>query len=520
LSFPFEELEQPLHREYVKGLSPAEDAALRELASVASPGSVVLYEVDGLPDLVAFGRLLAEVSSDDKTVRVYRYCEGGGRCVDYAFIAVTGYPAEFNIYKAFLAARDAGVYPVVVYLPTDMVPGEQLVGSADGKNLYRVAFDSLFRGEGALVLFTVNSQVAYESLPVAKLASLVRARPQPGLVEERGVGGLLRSAAAAPALYPLYREERLSDLLISPSLRAMIEVNLLGPLKRDLYSVPSVLLVGPIGSGKTTLAAALANELGIPSYSLMTGMLFSKYVGETERNMNLAVMAVNNVAPAVLVFEDIENLVGVSKEQGGAEGAGGTEMIGKRSLSVALSWVKSEKRRFIAVFTVSDPTKIPSDLLLDPALGGTKLPVLPPLTVEERKALLSRFISRQASRYGLRFDPLDPVASEGLETVARTTWGYTQRELYEIASMAVNLALAKGSHAITKEHIQHARAFKEIDLFLRIELLKNTIKSLKEMGIPRALMETIYRFESEAAKYLAEAHAEEAKRRSLAVRSG
>ena len=48
----------------------------------------------------------------------------------------------------------------------------------------------------------------------------------------------------------------------------------------------SVLLYGPPGTGKTMAAQVVAREVGLPLYRVDTSQLFSKYIGETQKNLN------------------------------------------------------------------------------------------------------------------------------------------------------------------------------------------------------------------------------------------
>ncbi|MDP1897133.1 MAG: ATP-binding protein, partial [Sulfurimicrobium sp.] len=49
---------------------------------------------------------------------------------------------------------------------------------------------------------------------------------------------------------------------------------------------PLALFCGPSGTGKTFAAAVIANQLGWPLYRVDLGRLVSKYIGETEKNLN------------------------------------------------------------------------------------------------------------------------------------------------------------------------------------------------------------------------------------------
>jgi len=56
--------------------------------------------------------------------------------------------------------------------------------------------------------------------------------------------------------------------------------------KAPVLGGPVALFTGPSGTGKTYTAGVIANELGWPLYRIDLGMLISKYIGETESNLN------------------------------------------------------------------------------------------------------------------------------------------------------------------------------------------------------------------------------------------
>lgn len=72
---------------------------------------------------------------------------------------------------------------------------------------------------------------------------------------------------------------------------------------------PVALFAGPSGTGKTFAAAVLANELGWPLYRVDLGALVSKYIGETEKNLNRLFDAAHG-QPMVLQFDEADSLFG------------------------------------------------------------------------------------------------------------------------------------------------------------------------------------------------------------------
>ena len=72
---------------------------------------------------------------------------------------------------------------------------------------------------------------------------------------------------------------------------------------------PVALFVGPSGTGKTFSATVLANTLGWPLFRVDLGMLVSKYIGETEKNLNALFEAAHR-QNMVLLFDEAESLFG------------------------------------------------------------------------------------------------------------------------------------------------------------------------------------------------------------------
>ena len=72
---------------------------------------------------------------------------------------------------------------------------------------------------------------------------------------------------------------------------------------------PVALFSGPSGTGKTFAASVLANELGWPLYRVDLGLLVSKYVGETEKNLNALFDAADGQR-TILLFDEADSLFG------------------------------------------------------------------------------------------------------------------------------------------------------------------------------------------------------------------
>jgi len=72
---------------------------------------------------------------------------------------------------------------------------------------------------------------------------------------------------------------------------------------------PVALFAGPSGTGKTFAAEVIANALSWPLYRVDLGLLVSKYIGETEKNLN-ALFDATHGKKIVLLFDEADSLFG------------------------------------------------------------------------------------------------------------------------------------------------------------------------------------------------------------------
>ncbi len=75
----------------------------------------------------------------------------------------------------------------------------------------------------------------------------------------------------------------------------------------------NALFAGPSGTGKTMAAAILANELGLDLYKIDLSQVVSKYIGETEKNLDAIFKGAEN-SNAILFFDEADALFGKRSE--------------------------------------------------------------------------------------------------------------------------------------------------------------------------------------------------------------
>lgn len=83
--------------------------------------------------------------------------------------------------------------------------------------------------------------------------------------------------------------------------------------KLSLGKGTSALFSGPSGAGKTMAAEIIAGELGLDLYKIDLAGVVSKYIGETEKNLDRIFTAADN-ANAILFFDEADALFGKRSE--------------------------------------------------------------------------------------------------------------------------------------------------------------------------------------------------------------
>ncbi len=80
--------------------------------------------------------------------------------------------------------------------------------------------------------------------------------------------------------------------------------------KTKLKTAGSIVLFhGPAGTGKTLTAALLGKEFDKPVYKVDLSKVVSKYIGETEKNLNAAFVAAEE-KDSILFFDEADVLFG------------------------------------------------------------------------------------------------------------------------------------------------------------------------------------------------------------------
>ncbi|MEQ9504518.1 MAG: ATP-binding protein [Deltaproteobacteria bacterium] len=140
---------------------------------------------------------------------------------------------------------------------------------------------------------------------------------RPTLVAKSGFLGWSAPPLAIPGAVEVRSRARHTLVLPEVCLRLLGEFTLwcthretvAGQWGADVGGGPVALFSGAPGTGKTHAASVVAQQLGWPLFRVDLGCLVSKYIGETEKNLNALFQAAHE-REVVLLFDEAEALFG------------------------------------------------------------------------------------------------------------------------------------------------------------------------------------------------------------------
>ncbi|XP_040163027.1 cell division control protein 48 homolog B [Anopheles arabiensis] len=222
-----------------------------------------------------------------------------------------------------------------------------------------------------------------------------------------------------------------------------------------IHPLRGILLYGPPGCAKTTLAKCLAAETGMTFLSLSAAQVYSPYVGDAEKLITRVFNEARTNAPAVVFLDEIDSLVG-NRGTGGMKGGSGAvnmgvlstllmEMDGIGQAEQAASALSEDAKRVVVIAATNRPDMV-DDALLRPG-RLTKLIHVPAPDGKGRLEILRKIATNV------------PFAEDvQLELVAEQTERYSGADLQNLCTQAALNAATEDLNAtvVTMAHLRSA----------------------------------------------------------------
>lgn len=213
-----------------------------------------------------------------------------------------------------------------------------------------------------------------------------------------------------------------NDLVINPELKQelMSIVALLGDTKTakkyGIQTPKGILLSGPPGTGKTTIAKVMANCAGLSFFSISIDDVFSKWVGESEKNLSAIFQAAAKHAPSVIFIDEVD---AIGRARGG-EQAWAENLL--NHLLQLIDGVTSQEGLYIIAAT-NRPELVDAALKRSGRL--TKEVQIPLPDFYARKSLFHLYLSKLTLEQSL-----------SIEALAKVTEGKSAADIKEICNQA------------------------------------------------------------------------------------
>ncbi len=206
-----------------------------------------------------------------------------------------------------------------------------------------------------------------------------------------------------------------------------------------LDTVPmGYLFCGPVGTGKSFLATCVAGSIGVPSVVLKN--FRSKYVGESEGNLERVLNVLRSMGPVVVVVDEADTVLG-DRDSGGDSG------VGARIFGMIANQMGDTRYRgkIIWMLLTARPDLLPIDIKRQ-GRAEVHIPLFYPTEQDELRAMF-RILARKAGT---------SLAVEDVPETIPHMGNLSGADIEGIVGRAWRTSLLAGSNAITKDALTKA----------------------------------------------------------------
>ncbi len=118
-----------------------------------------------------------------------------------------------------------------------------------------------------------------------------------------------------------------------------------------------ILLLGVQGCGKSLCAKVVASAWRMPLMRMDPGVLYQKYIGESEARLREALRQAESMAPVILWIDEIEKAF-ASASSDSADGG-----LSQRMFGTLLSWMQDHRHPIFLIATANNLAQLPPELM-------------------------------------------------------------------------------------------------------------------------------------------------------------
>jgi len=243
-------------------------------------------------------------------------------------------------------------------------------------------------------------------------------KPAPRYEEEEDVTYILK---------PFRSRITWDDIIGLDNVKKIIKQAIVYPIKRpDLFPLGwprGILLYGPPGCGKTSVAAAVSNEIEAEFYPVDAPMIISKWLGESEKQVALVFRYLREKAskgiPVILFIDEVDSLIGMRTQEVGGE------VRARNQLLKELDGLQDKGNEYLPLFVIGSTNK-PWFLDWGFIRRFQKRMYISLPDKESRKKLFRYFLSK-----------VNISGDIDYEQLAEATKGYSPSDIKDICQLAI-----------------------------------------------------------------------------------
>ena len=216
-------------------------------------------------------------------------------------------------------------------------------------------------------------------------------------------------------------------------------------LPKGLDRPRGILLLGVQGCGKSLAAKAVAGIWGIPLLRLDFGLLYNKYVGETERNLRQALHTAEVMAPCVLWIDELEKGIASGSDDEGTS---------RRLLGSLLTWMAENRHAVFIVATANQIEALPPELIRKGRLDEIFFVDLPNEAIRQRIFKI-HFDKRQLNGDKVNFTQL-----------AQASEGFSGAEIEQVVVSVMYANLGSGDTPSTRDFLEEIKQTRPLSVVM------------------------------------------------------